>query len=278
MSLFGLNESALRFIIFISIFIIMALLETWIPRRERRFKRSARWTTNFGILFSDYISVALVTLVIPITALISAYWAAKNGWGLLNLIDLPIWLSWIIAFALLDFTIWLQHLITHKIPILWRIHRVHHSDVELDASSAIRFHPVEIVLSVFIKAFAVILIGPAVALVVLFEIILNGSAIFNHANYKLPLWLDKWLRLIIVTPDMHRIHHSTIPKETDSNYGFALSIWDHIFRTYIAQPKNGHEGMNIGLNEWQDEAPTKLGWSLKLPFTNPPKSKPINKN
>lgn len=274
MTIFGLSDGALRFSIFVSIFVIMALLEAWLPRRERRFKRVQRWRTNFGVLFADYLAIAAVTLVIPVTALITAFWATSNGWGLFNLVDLPIWLEWIIAFAVLDFVIWGQHVITHKIPLLWRLHRVHHSDEDLDASSAVRFHPLEIVFSIFVKSLAVLLLGAPAALVVLFEIVLNGSALFNHANFKLPLVLDKVLRLIIVTPDMHRVHHSTINKETDSNYGFALSIWDHMFGTYIDQPEKGHKGMVVGLSQWQDEAPTKLGWTLLLPFVNPPRSKP----
>ncbi|MCF6344315.1 MAG: sterol desaturase family protein [Devosiaceae bacterium] len=275
MEFLGLSESTIRLSFFIGIFIIMALLEAWLPRRKRRFSRVKRWTTNFAIIFTNFIAVFLVGLIVPITAVLSAIWAQQNGFGLFNLINMPIGLVYILGFLALDLTIWTQHLVFHKVPILWRLHRVHHSDEEIDASTALRFHPIEIVLSIFIKALVVILLGAPVILVVIFEIILNGSAMFNHANYKLPLWLDRILRTFIVTPDMHRIHHSVHHKETDSNYGFALSIWDHIFRTYIAQPKDGHEKMKIGL-QWQDGASTRLFWSLKLPFVNPPASKKEN--
>ncbi len=277
MTFFGFSEGTVRLSFFIGIFLIMALLEAGFPRRERRFKRSKRWTVNFAIIATNYIAVLAVSFVIPVTAVISAIWAQKNGFGLFNIFNWPKGLEYLLSFLVLDFAIWMQHLVFHKVPILWRLHRVHHSDEEIDASTALRFHPIEIVLSIFIKSFVVILIGAPVIMVVIFEIILNGSAMFNHANYRLPLWLDRILRIFIVTPDMHRIHHSVHHKETDSNYGFALSIWDHIFRTYIDQPKDGHDKMKIGL-EWQDGSSTKIAWALKLPFSNPPATKETNKN
>ena len=250
----------------------MTALEAWLPRRKRRFSRTQRWTTNFGVMIADYIAVAAVTFVIPITATLTAIWAETSGWGLLNFVGWPVWLEWLIAFLVLDFVIWGQHLITHKIPVLWRLHRVHHSDEDLDATSAVRFHPLEIIFSIFVKSLAVVLLGAPAVVVVLFEATVNGTAVFNHANFRLPLGVDKWVRYLLVTPDMHRVHHSIIHRETDSNYGFALSIWDRIFGTYNDQPEKGHEGMTIGLEEWQDDAPTKLGWTLALPFRNPPKS------
>lgn len=272
MTIFGLSEGAFRFGLFAGIFLLMSVGETLLPRRERRFSRQKRWTVNFGVLISDYLAVAAVTLVIPVTATIAALWAEANGWGLFRLVALPVWLEWIIGLAALDFLIWGQHLVTHKIPILWRIHRVHHTDEDLDATSAVRFHPVEIVLSIFVKAAAVVLIGAPALMVVIFEAIVNGTALFNHANLKLPLWLDRIVRVFLVTPDMHRVHHSAILRETNSNYGFALSVWDRLFGTYNDQPEKGHEGMTVGLTEWQDEAPTRLGWTLALPFRNPPHS------
>jgi len=278
-TLFGLSEGALRFSIFAAIFLVMTALEAFLPRRERRFTRGKRWFTNIGVLFADYLAVAAMTFVVPVTATLAAFWAEANGFGLFYQLGWPVWLEWVIGFVVLDFVIWGQHLVTHKIPLLWRIHRVHHSDEDLDATSAVRFHPLEILLSIFIKAVAVILLGAPAVLVVLFEAVVNGSALFNHANLRLPLWLDKILRLVIVTPDMHRVHHSVIHRETDSNYGFALSVWDRLFRTYNDQPEKGHDGMTIGLSEWQDEAPTRLGWTLLLPFRNPPKSAPpVNKS
>jgi len=273
-SIFGLSEGALRFSIFAAIFLLMTGLEAWLPRRARRFKRSVRWPTNIMILISSFVAVAAVTFVIPITAVLTAIWAEANQIGLFYLVDLPVWIEWVIGFAILDFVIWGQHLVTHKVPFLWRLHRVHHTDEDFDATTAVRFHPLEIVFSIFVKSVAVALIGAPAALVVLFEAAVNGTALFNHANLRIPIWLDKILRLFVVTPDMHRVHHSVINTETDSNYGFALSIWDRIFGTYVDQPEAGHDNMQIGLIDWQDDAPTKLGWSLLLPFRNPPPSKP----
>jgi sterol desaturase/sphingolipid hydroxylase (fatty acid hydroxylase superfamily) len=180
----------------------------------------------------------------------------------------PVWLEVVLAILILDFVIWAQHLITHKVPVLWRLHRVHHADRDMDVTTAIRFHPVEIALSMLLKIGVVYLLGPAALAVILFEIILNGTAMFNHANLRLPVGMDRVVRMVLVTPDMHRVHHSVHREEHDSNYGFALSIWDRMFGTYIAQPTDGHEGMSVGL-EWQDERPGHLGWSLKLPFIQP---------
>jgi sterol desaturase/sphingolipid hydroxylase (fatty acid hydroxylase superfamily) len=171
----------------------------------------------------------------------------------------------VLAILFLDFAIWLQHLITHKVPLFWRFHRVHHADRDFDVTTAVRFHPVEIVASMGVKIGLIYLMGPQAIAVLVFEVLLNGTALFNHANLRLPLWLDHVLRWVLVTPDMHRVHHSVIRAEHDSNYGFALSVWDRIFRTYRAQPAGGHDAMVVGL-EWQDEKPAKLGWSLWLPF------------
>ncbi len=208
----------------------------------------------------------LANLLVPISALFAAIYAKQWGFGVFNWLELPIWLEWLIAFLVLDFVIWAQHWATHKVPVLWRLHRVHHSDHDIDASTAIRFHPLEIVFSIFVKAAAVILLGAPAVLVVIFEGVVNGTALFNHANFKLPLWLDKIIRPILVTPDMHRVHHSVDVGETNSNYGFALSVWDRVFGTYIDQPAAGHDKMIIGLKEYQNEGPENLLWSLKFPF------------
>jgi len=191
--------------------------------------------------------------------------AEAQGWGLMNALDIPYWIAVVATVLIFDFAIWLQHLITHKVPVLWRIHRVHHADRDIDVTTAIRFHPVEIALSMLVKIGLVYLLGPPALGIVLFEIILNGTAMFNHANIRLPLPVDAVLRRILVTPDMHRVHHSDRREEHDSNYGFALSVWDRLFGTYVAQPGKGHEGMTVGL-EWQDDRPSRLGWSLGLPF------------
>ncbi len=270
MEFFGLSESTFRLGLFASIFAVMTVLEALLPRRDRRFARARRWPSNIGLLIADVASVSAVTFFIPVTAVITAFWASANGWGLLNLVALPVWLEWIIAIIVLDWVIWAQHLITHKVPILWRLHRVHHSDVEMDATTAIRFHPLEIIFSVFVKSAAILLLGPAAAAVVVFEALVNGSALFNHANFNLPKPLDVLVRSTFVTPDMHRVHHSVHRQETDSNYGFFLSIWDRIFGTYTAQPRDGHDEMEIGLAEWQDDAPTRWIWAISFPFRTPP--------
>lgn len=273
MEFFGFDEGTLRFGTFVAIFLVMTILETLLPRRNRRFARLKRWPTNLGILLSAFIAVSATTFVIPVTATLTAAASQTNGWGLFNVVDWPIWMEWLIAFVVLDFVIWAQHVVTHKVPILWRIHRVHHTDEDLDATSAVRFHPLEIVLSLFTKSAAVLILGADPIIVVIFEAVLNGTALFNHANLRLPVSLDRWVRLVLVTPDMHRVHHSVIHRETDSNYGFALAIWDRMFGTYNDQPEKGHDNMTIGLKEWQDDAPTRLGWTLALPFRQPPKSK-----
>ena len=191
--------------------------------------------------------------------------AGAQGWGLFNALDWPLWLEFLLAVLIFDFAIWAQHLITHKVPVLWRLHRVHHADRDMDVTTAIRFHPVEIALSMGLKIGLVYLIGPSVIAIVVFEILLNGTAMFNHANLRLPLGVDRLLRMVLVTPDMHRVHHSVHRHEHDSNYGFSLSLWDRLFGTYIAQPEKGHDEMIVGL-QWQDERPAKLGWLLALPF------------
>jgi sterol desaturase/sphingolipid hydroxylase (fatty acid hydroxylase superfamily) len=181
----------------------------------------------------------------------------RTGW--------PVWLEGFLAVLILDFAIWLQHLITHRVPLLWRFHRVHHADRDMDVTTAIRFHPVEIAASMLLKIGLVYLLGPAALAVLVFEVLLNGTALFNHANLRLPPRLDAAPRLILVTPDMHRVHHSTLRQEHDRNFGFALSVWDRLAGTYLAQPAAGHQAMTIGL-AWQDDRPSRLGWSLLLPF------------
>ena len=206
-----------------------------------------------------------MAIALPLLAVGAALDAQAQGWGLFNAVAWPAWLEIIVAILILDFLIWGQHLITHKVPILWRLHRVHHADVDMDVTTAIRFHPVEIALSMILEIGVVYLLGPAAIAVIVFEILLNGTAMFNHANLRLPLWLDAIVRRVLVTPDMHRVHHSVHRDEHDSNYGFALSIWDRMFGTYIAQPREGHDDMAVGL-EWQDDRPARLGWALSLPF------------
>jgi sterol desaturase/sphingolipid hydroxylase (fatty acid hydroxylase superfamily) len=197
----------------------------------------------------------------------AARFAAQHGWGLFNLVEFPLWLEIGCAVILLDLAIWAQHVVTHHVPLLWRFHSIHHIDRDFDASSALRFHPVEILFSAFYKLALILILGPATLAVIAFEMLLNASAMFNHANWALPEKLDQVLRLVVVTPDMHRIHHSVIRAEHDRNFGFCLSIWDRLFGTYKAMPDFGHDAMTVGLQPWQDDdRPARLGWLLRQPF------------
>ena len=258
------NEATLRLVIFISLFVVLAAIEQLAPRRVRPHQ-ARRWLTNWLFVIIDTITLRALALLLPFVAILAAADASTRGWGLLNIISLPGWLELIIVIMLLDLAIWLQHVLSHKIPVLWRIHQVHHSDIEFDVTTAIRFHPVEIGLSMAFKIGLVYVLGPAAWTVVFFEILLNASAMFNHANIALPQWLDRVVRSILVTPDMHRIHHSVHRHEHDTNFGFALSWWDRIFGTYTQSPQDGHKAMKVGLH-WQDLRPTRLLWSLAMPF------------
>ena len=259
------NEALIRLSVFLGLFAILAAAEAVVPRRSRSQPRSSRWVTNWGVTVLNTLTLRLMAFALPLLAVGAAIDAETQGWGLFNALSLPFWVEVALVVLILDFAIWLQHLITHKVPLLWRLHRVHHADVDMDVTTAIRFHPVEIALSMALKIGLVYLLGPAAIAVVLFEIILNGTAMFNHSNLALPGWIDRPLRRVLVTPDMHRVHHSVHRAEHDSNYGFSLSIWDRMFGTYIAQPAAGHDDMKVGL-EWQDDRPSRLGWSLALPF------------
>tara|TARA_R110002126_G_scaffold266704_1_gene410045 strand:+ start:528 stop:1322 length:795 start_codon:yes stop_codon:yes gene_type:complete len=259
------HETTLRLGVFLGLFALLALAEVLIPRRARAQGRAGRWVTNWGIILASTATLRLLALALPLLAVGAAVDAAANGWGLFNLLDWPAWVEITLAVLIFDLAIWAQHLVTHKVPLLWRLHRVHHADVDMDVTTAIRFHPLEIALSMLLKIALVYLIGPAAVAVVLFEVILNGTAMFNHSNIALPAWLDRPLRRVLVTPDMHRVHHSTDRAEHDSNYGFSLSLWDRLFGTYIAQPRDGHDAMQTGL-EWRDDRPSRFGWSLALPF------------
>ena len=259
------NEALIRLSVFIGLFVILAVAEAMLPRRDRTQPRRTRWLTNWVMSFLNTGTLQLLAMALPLLAVGAALDAAANGWGVFNRRDWPAGFEFVLAVLFFDFAIWLQHLVTHKVPLLWRFHRMHHADRDIDVTTAIRFHPVEIAFSMLLKIGLVYAVGPSAVAIIVFEILLNGTAMFNHANLKLPLGLDRVLRMVLVTPDMHRVHHSVRRHEHDSNYGFALSIWDRIFGTYIAQPEKGHENMTIGL-QWQDDRPSKLGWSLLLPF------------
>lgn len=256
----------------------MATLEFVEPRRTLQGSKSRRWLTNLGILgVSTLVARLIGSIAVPLVAVGMASLATANGWGLFNLITLPPWLEILLAMVLLDGAIWLQHVISHRVPFFWRMHRVHHADRDIDLTTALRFHPFEIALSMAYKAIIVAILGPAIWAVILFEIVLNGSAMFNHANVKLPLWLDGMLRKLIVTPDMHRVHHSVHRDEHDSNYGFCLSIWDRVFGTYTQAPRDGHTSMAIGLNGYGADDPDKFLWSMTLPIQKLDTSLPTQK-
>ena len=259
------NENLIRLAVFLVLFVAFASIESIFPRLDRREPRTSRWFTNVSLVVIDTLTLRLLAIALPLLAVGAAIDATRTGTGLFNQLEWNIWGEAVLAVLIFDFAIWFQHLITHKIPVLWRLHRVHHADRDIDVTTAIRFHPVEIALSMLLKIGLVYLIGPSAWAIVAFEIILNATAMFNHANLALPLPVDRTMRIFLVTPDMHRVHHSARRSEHDSNYGFSLSIWDRLFKTYVSQPQEGHEGMTTGL-QWQDEKPAKLVWSLLLPF------------
>lgn len=265
--LIGQSDGLIRLAVFASVFLIMALIELLWPKRKLVVSKKKRWLTNIGISAAGTLLLRLMAmLAVPVAAVAAAFYAQAHQIGLLNHVAWPEWLKVAVALLALDLAIWAQHLASHKIPIFWRLHQVHHADRDIDVTTAVRFHPVEIGLSMVWKIAVVVPLGASPLAVFLFEVILNACAMFNHANIALPAWLDGVLRLVIVTPDMHRVHHSVLHREHDTNYGFNLSVWDRLFHTYTAQPEAGHQGMTIGLTPYQTEAPTRFGWSLWLPF------------
>ena len=257
-----MDESDLRLTAFITIFACMALAQAIFPRRELRFAYQ-RWPANLGIIVIDAL---IVRLLFPAGAVGAAMWAESNSLGLFNQFHLSDGITIAISVILLDLIIYTQHLIFHAMPILWRLHRVHHADCDIDVTTGLRFHPLEIVISMLIKISFVIALGIPVMAVVTFEVLLNGMAMFNHANFKLPNRIDALLRLLLITPDIHRIHHSTIQSETDSNFGFNLSVWDRLFGTWQAEPRLGHDKMLIGLDSLQQAPTHNLLFMLRLPF------------
>jgi sterol desaturase/sphingolipid hydroxylase (fatty acid hydroxylase superfamily) len=263
----GQSDGLIRLAVFASVFLLMALTELLWPKRKLLVSKRKRWLTNLGISAVGTLLLRLMAaLAVPIAAIAAAFYAQAHQVGLLNTVAWPDWIKIVVALLVLDLAIWAQHLASHKVTLFWRLHQVHHADRDIDVTTAVRFHPIEIGLSMLWKIVVVALIGASPLAVFLFEVVLNACAMFNHANIALPTGLDRYLRLFLVTPDMHRVHHSVLHREHDSNYGFNLSVWDRLFRTYTPQPQAGHQGMTIGLNPYQSESPTKFGWSLLLPF------------
>lgn len=256
------NEAPFRLGAFAVVLLLMFLWEASNPRRIP----SLGWNRRLNNLTLVSLDVILVRYLVPIGTVTMAEIALSRGWGLFNIVDAGYWSAFVLSILLMDLAVYGQHVITHYIPLLWRIHRVHHTDLDLDVTTALRFHPFEIILSMFLKFFFIILFGAPVAAIIVFEIILNISSMFNHSNIQIPVSIDRWLRWFIVTPDMHRVHHSVDKIETNSNYGFNIPWWDRIFRTYRPQPSAGHTKMKIGLNEFQGEKVVFLHWLLVQPF------------
>ena len=260
------HEITVRVSFFLGIFLLLLLGELWKPRRVLVIPKKERWFNNLSIMV---INTLLVRFLFPLVPVGMALLARERGWGLLQYLEFPYLLHVAGAVIVLDFVVYLQHVLFHAVPPLWRFHIMHHVDLDLDVTSGVRFHPIEIVLSMGIKLSAIGFLGPPALAVIIFEIVLNGTSMFNHSNIFIPLTMDRFLRLFIVTPDMHRVHHSVILKETKSNYGFALPWWDWLLGTYRAQPAKGHQGMTIGNARFLDEKRQKLWWLLLfLPFSN----------
>ncbi len=257
------NEPVIRLGFFAGVLVAVALWEVLAPRRQLSLSRWARWPGNLGIVV---LNTLVVRFAFPFAAVAVAWLAAERGWGLFNMVELPFWLSVLLAVVLLDLTIYFQHVMVHAVPLFWRIHRLHHADLDYDVTTGARFHPFEIVLSMGIKLSVISLIGAPALAVLIFEVLLNATAMFNHGNIRLPRALDRILRWFIVTPDMHRVHHSVLPRETNSNFGFNLPWWDRIFGTYRDQPEAGHLDMSIGISQFRDQKYERLDWLLIQPF------------
>lgn len=257
------SEPAVRLGFFLGIFALVALWEIAKPRRRLAQPRWLRWYGNMGIVALNTI---IVRLLFPLAPVGLAVLAERHGWGMLNLVALPLWVEVAVSLVILDLVIYLQHVLFHAVPALWRLHRMHHADLDFDVTTGSRFHPVEIVLSVLLKMAAVVVVGPPALAVVIFDVLLNGTSMFNHGNVRLPFRLDRVLRWIVVTPDMHRVHHSDLPAETNCNFGFNLPWWDRLFGTYRAQPSRGHETMTIGLDAFREPGDLHLHRMLIQPF------------
>ena len=257
------TEPGIRLAIFAGILLVVAGWELVAPRRHPEIRRTTRWPSNIGVVFVDTI---LVRLTFPMTAVALALLAETRGWGLLNACNAAPWLAIPVAVLVLDLVIYLQHVLFHAVPALWRVHRMHHADLEFDVTTGIRFHPIEIMMSMVIKFGVIAALGPPAVAVLIFEILLNATSMFNHGNIRIPTGVDRALRWIVVTPDMHRVHHSIVSRETNSNFGFNLPWWDRLFGTYRDQPTAGHEVMTIGIEQFREAREQRLDRMLTQPF------------
>ena len=268
-------EVQVRLVFFFGVLAVMATWEVLAPRRALRVSKLVRWGNNLALVFLNNV---LLRLLFPAAALGMAAFAAEQGWGVLNYFTLPAGLAVLVSVIALDFVIYLQHIMVHAVPALWRLHRVHHADMDFDVTTGSRFHPLEIILSMLIKFAAIAVLGPPVVAVVIFEVLLNATAMFNHSNVRMPAALDRVLRWLVVTPDMHRVHHSVEDDEANSNFGFNLPWWDRLFGTYRAQPRVGHEAMTIGIHTFrEDKWCSWLPGMLAIPFVGKVKDYAINR-
>jgi sterol desaturase/sphingolipid hydroxylase (fatty acid hydroxylase superfamily) len=267
-------EPQLRLSVFLGVLAIMALWELLAPRRRRDIPRVIRWSNNLALVVIDTI---VLRLTFPILAVGLAIMAQERGWGLFNIVEAPVWFAVVASVIILDLVIYLQHVMFHAVPALWRLHRMHHADLDFDVTTGLRFHPIEIVLSMGIKLAMVLVLGPPAVAVLIFEVLLNATAMFNHSNVRLPLVVDRGLRLVMVTPDMHRVHHSILPEETNSNFGFNLPWWDKLLGTYKAQPAAGHDAMTIGIEQFRTPRDQWLDRMLVQPTKGPASGYPINR-
>jgi sterol desaturase/sphingolipid hydroxylase (fatty acid hydroxylase superfamily) len=257
------NEPYIRLCAFAGIFAVMAIWEQLAPRRQQVIRRARRWPANLGIVV---LNTLIVRLVFPMAAVGMALTAEAKGWGLFHVLGAPLWLGIIASVIILDLVIYLQHVLFHAVPVLWRLHRMHHADLEFDVTTGARFHPIEILLSMVIKLGTVAVLGAPATAVLVFEVVLNATAMFNHGNVRLPERVDRVLRWTVVTPDMHRIHHSVVMREANSNFGFNLPWWDRLSGTYRPEPAAGQEGLTIGIEQFRDPAELRLDRMLLQPF------------
>jgi sterol desaturase/sphingolipid hydroxylase (fatty acid hydroxylase superfamily) len=269
------DERAIRFGTFLAVFLVLAGAEIMIPKRALRTPKARRWIANLIILALNPLMVIAVFPMLPVAL---AQLASTRHWGVLQLLAVPDWAKVVLGVIVLDLVVYVQHVLHHAIPTLWRLHMVHHADMDIDVTTGLRFHPIEIAVSMALKLAAVAALGPPPLAVLLFEVALNATAMFNHSNMRLPERVDRKLRLILVTPDMHRVHHSVIIRETNSNYGFSLPWWDRLFGTYQDQPARGHQEMTIGLAQFRDPRRLSLAHLLVLPFVGDPGRVPINRH
>jgi sterol desaturase/sphingolipid hydroxylase (fatty acid hydroxylase superfamily) len=256
-------EPIIRLAAFAGVFVLMAAWELMGPRRKQSVGRTWRWPNNLGVMVVDTL---LVRILFPTAAVGLALVAEARSFGLFNVVAFPWWIGVVLSVVILDLAIYLQHVLFHAVPALWRLHRMHHADLDIDVTTGLRFHPIEIVLSILIKFAVVAVLGPPAIAVLIFEVLLNATSMFNHSNVCIPEGIDRVLRWFVVTPDMHRIHHSILSRETNSNFGFNLPWWDHLLGTYRAQPEAGHEGMTIGIEQFRDSRELRLDRMLLQPF------------